>query len=241
MGNANFNPAQSMFDVVDFFEAVDKKNKGDGLVWAKATAPQGRQVIAELQTAHGKRVKIPPIRPGDPICLSKFATFDVIRDSPDLIQAANNGLIKLMTHKQANDYFAKKAALLKTTPEQLKANAEAAARQNVFTKRRETSEVDRSQRIEDSYVAEEDVVNPRLHNLCAQVQPMLKENQKMPVNEFMAEILDLEESLTLPDLEYLDALGYYPSVKKWAKAKKLEVAQAMGLLPETDALSDPNE
>jgi hypothetical protein len=233
------NPAQSLFDVVDFFEKVDKKNSGDGIIWAKATAPRGAQVIVELQTAHGKRVKVPPVRPGDPVCLSKYATFEVLRDSPDLLQSANNGLIKLLTHAEANAFFEKKAKLLKTDAAALMQKADSSARSSIFQKKLETSQVDKSQRIEDTFVAEEDIVNPRLHNLCAQVQPMLKENEKMPVNEMMSEILDLEESLTLDDLEYLDANGYWPSVKKWAKSKKLEVAQAMGLLPETDALSDP--
>lgn len=238
MANIGFNPAQSLFDVVEFFEKVDKKAGGDGIVWAKATAPRGAQVITELQTAHGKRVKVPPIRPGDPVCLSKYATFDVLRDSPDLLQNANNGLIKLMTHEQANAYFERKAATLKTNPDQLRAKAEASAHASVFQKARDVSTVDRSQKMDDTYVSEEDVVNPRLHALCAQVQPMLKEGQKLPVNDLMSEILDLEESLTLEDLEYLDANGCYPSVKKWAKAKKLEVAQAMGLVPETDALME---
>lgn len=234
------NPAESMFDIVDFFRKVDRANGGDGIIWAKATAPQGRQVIIEPTTAQGKRIKVPAVRPGDPVCLSKYATFEALRDSTDLLNAANGHLVKLMTHAEANAYFSRKASMLKTTPQALMARAEQDSRANAQAsmKTLDTNAVDKSMRIQNEFVSVEDAVNPRLHHLCAQVQPMLKPEQRMPVNELMAEVLDLEESLTLDDLTYLQSQGYYPTVKKWAETKYAEVARASGLLPETDALSE---
>lgn len=232
------NPAETMFDAVDFFDRVDRKNGGDGIVWVKAVAPRGRQVITELLTSQGRRVKIPAIRPGDPICISKYASFDIIRESSDFLQAVNSGIMKLMTHKEANAYFQKKASLLKTSPQELINKAEQSARDEFSNRQKQNNDVDVSQRVVTPSVATEDVVNPRLHHLCAQVQPRLAENEKMPVKELMSEVLDLEDSLTLDDLAYLQANGFYPTVKKWAESKYLEVARAQGLVPESDDLSD---
>lgn len=241
MSNSNFNfanPAESMFNVIAFFEKVDRKNGGDGIVWAKATAKQGAQVITELTTSQGKRVKVPAIRPGDPICISKYATFDVIRDSSDFMQCVNSGILKLLTHSEANAYFNKKAGLLKTSPQELINSAEKRARDEVNNRQKQSNSVDKSMRIQDEVINVEDAVNPRLHHLCAQVQPMLKDDQRMSVKEFMGEVLDLEESLTLDDLTYLQAHGYYPTVKKWAEGRYVEVAKASGLIPDSDDLSE---
>lgn len=227
-----------METIVEFFERVDRKNGGDGVVWVKATAPRGQQVILEIRTQQGRRLKVPPIRPGDPVCLSKYATFDVIRDAEDVMQCWSNGIIKLMSSKEANDFFAVKAGRLKTTPEALKQKADQDARAALNAKPLKESEVDDSLAINTEYVNMEDVINPRLIYLCQQVSPMLKEEHRMPVNALQAELLDIEESLTLMDLEYIRANGFYPTIKKWAAARQAAAAQAEGLAPALDALSD---
>jgi hypothetical protein len=234
-----FNPAQAMFDVIEYFDKVDRKNGGDGLIWVKAIAPRGAQVIVEPKTATGARVKVPAIKPGDPVCLSKYATFEILRDSTDLNQCVTGGLLKLMTHAEVEAYFEKKASILKTSAEDLKAQAEADARKEAMARSRglSSSEVDKSQRVSSLEGSTEDLVHPRLQALCAEVQPALKPNERMPVSELMTELLALEESITLDDLAYLQAHGFYPTVKKWAETKFAEVAQAQGLIPETDDLS----
>lgn len=233
-----FNPAEQLLEVVNFFDRVDKSRGGDGIVWAKATAPRGRQVIIELKTAKGDRVKIPAIKSGDPVCLSKYATFDVLRDSSDITQCANNGLIRLMTHTEATAFFAKKAAILQTNPGELMKKSDQLARESMMNKPLAVTAVDSTQRIQDVQVSTDDVVNPRLHHLCGQVAPQLKDNDRLPVKEFMSQILDLEETMTLEDLDYLRAHGYYPTAKKWADAKWSEMAKESGLIPESDELSN---
>lgn len=233
----SYNPAEHMLSVVDFFERVDKKSGGDGMVWAKATAAKGAQVIIELKTAHGGRVKIPPIRPGDPVCLSKYATFELLRDAEDLRQAAVNGLVRLLTHTEASAIFAKKAARLKMSPAALMEQSARETAQQLRMKPLDPNEVDTSQQIPTTFVSIEDAVNPRLHHLCAQVHPMLKNNQRMPVSELMSEISDLEDVLTLDDWEFLRSSGYYPTVKKFAEQKQAELARASGVNLETDDLS----
>lgn len=246
--NQKFNPAQSMRDVVDFFRLVDRENGGDEIVWAKATAPKGNQVIVECETSNGKRVKIPPIRPGEPVCLSKFATFEVLRNSPDLTQTANNGLIKLMTHAEAEAYYVKRAGTLKADPMELMQKSNARAKAEASARPLDVSSVDKSQKIvQGEYVDESDVINPKILHLCEQVDIRLKDSddmtakpnqRRMPVNEFMQEILELEDSLSLDEIEYIRSRGYYPTVKRWATAKQKELFESQGGGPETDALSD---
>lgn len=237
--NPILNPAQAMLSVVEFFDKVDKRNGGDGMVWAKATAPRGAQVIVEIRTANNTRVKIPPIKPGDPVCLSKYATFDVLRDAPDLLQCANNGLVRLLSHVEATAFFQRKADLLKTTPDSLIQKADNEARAAVTARPLDATQVDQSARIyAERPVDVEEAINPRLHTLAAQVSPLLKEGERLPVSTVMSELLDLEEALTMEDLEFVRSKMFYPSVKKWAEQKQHELAIASGIIPASDALSD---
>ena len=239
MANLQYNPAHTMMNVVDFFDKVDKKNGGDGMVWVKATAKRGMHVIIELKGKSGERIKIPPIKPGDPICLSRYAQYEIIRDSADLVQNASNGTIKLMTQAEALDFFEKKAQVLKTTPEALMRKSATLAQESLRAKPMSAQEVDKSQRISNEPGPSiDDAINPYVQNLLAGVDVRLKDHERTAVTELMTELLNLEDSLTIEELDLIAATGYYPSVKKWAKAKHLELAKASGLIPTEDELSD---
>lgn len=237
--NAQYNPAGAMFDVEDFFDKTDKRNGGDGIVWVKTTAPKGRQAILEFESANGRRIKVPPIKAGDPVCLSKYASFEVIRNSTDLTQSITDGSLKPMSHKDATAYFAKKANLLKTTPGALLKKSEEFARDALSARPLSEDQVDKSQRLSNEVGPSiEDAISPYLQNLLAQVDVRLKDNERLPVQELMGELLNLEDSLTLDEYDLIKAIGYYPTVKKWAREKHLEMAKAAGMLPTEDALSE---
>jgi hypothetical protein len=59
---SRFTPAQQQVDIASFWERVDRKNGGDGLVWAKSTAPAGQQVIVHIENANKQRFKVAPIK-----------------------------------------------------------------------------------------------------------------------------------------------------------------------------------
>ena len=59
----------------------------------------------------------------------------------------------------------------------------------------------------------------------------------MPVSELMGELLDMQDFLTMEDLEYVRSQGFFPTVKKWAAQAQQELATSKGLLPEEDELS----
>lgn len=240
---ATFNPntAMDMIGVSEYFDKVGKSGGGDNLLWAKSTAPQGRQVIIHCESASGQRYKIPPIKAGDPVCLSKFAPFGVLIENPDLIQCATSGLIKLMTSKEASGYFDKKAKLLKTDAQALMKKAENEARLAAQAKQTAESDVDENRRIDREVSASEDsLINPRLAHLMAQVSPMLKDHERMPASDLLASLLELEDSMSLDELEYVRARGFWPSVKKWAEKKQAELVDSSGVA-ENDDLADEAE
>lgn len=239
MQAAQINPAQTIMEINDFFEKVDKANGGDGIVWAKATAPKGNQVIIHAENSQGKRVPIPPIKAGEPVCISRFCPrLEVLRDLSDLAECARAGLLKLMTSQEAKAFFDKRAGLLKTSPQELMAKSHQEAAKVINAKPLSDAEVDTSQRLQEvPALSIEDAINPRVQHLCNQVSVRLDDDQKLPVKELMAELLNLEDSLSLEDLEYIRASGYYPSVKRWAEQKQREVAESQGLIPQEDELS----
>ena len=233
----NYNPASTMMNAIDFFDSVDKSRGGDGVIWAKATTTRGAQVIMEVKASDGTRFRIPPVKAGDPVCLSKYAPFDALKTSPDLLQCAVNGLIRLMTSQEAQRYFENKANVLKTSPIELMKKSEEEAHRAAMAKPLTESQVDTSQQLSSSFASIDDIVNPRLHSICAGVSAMLDASQRTPVNQVMAELLDLEDCLTMEDLEYVRSQGFYPTVKNWAEKKQRDLAQSSGLIPETDELS----
>jgi hypothetical protein len=249
---SNFNPAQRQVDVTGYWDKVDRKNGGDGLVWAKSMAKAGQQVIVHIEGPNKQHYKVPPIRAGDPVCLSQFAPLEVLRDSGDLNQCAtgamskdNLPLIKLMTTPEANVFFEKKAKTLKRTKDQLMQDAAIRQQREASGAARPLSrnEVDTSLKLEDAVVSIDEVINPFIEHLCAQIRPDLEPNNRMSASDFMASMLDIEESLTFDEAEYIYThSAVYPSVRSWAARKKdqlwAETAPAAGIV---DDLADAPE
>lgn len=225
------SPAAGMMAVVEFFERIDRKNGGDGIVWCKATAPKGRQVCVEVKTPNGQRLPLPPIKAGEPVCLSQFANFEALKDAPDLSRCAQKGLIRLMDSQEADSFFVKKASILNTTPQALVDKAQQAAMQTAYAEPLADSAIDKSQRLSNEFVSVEDVVNPRIQHICGEMSTSLADGQARLANDILSELVDMEESLTLEDFDFLYAGSTrYPSVRKWTAAARDALAEREGLL-----------
>lgn len=74
-----------------------------------------------------------------------------------------------------------------------------------------------------SVVSEQEVINPRILNLCLQVHSSLDDQEKMSAQNFLAE-LDAIQDLTLMDWEYVMSNSFYKSTKNLAKKKVAELA-----------------
>jgi excinuclease UvrABC helicase subunit UvrB len=70
----------------------------------------------------------------------------------------------------------------------------------------------------------EDIINPRVQHLCNQVKAELSDQEKLPANQFLAELQQIEHALTMDDWEYIRAHGMYKSVKNYAKKMVAELA-----------------
>lgn len=69
------------------------------------------------------------------------------------------------------------------------------------------------------------VIHPRVLNLCQQVSPQLPANMRMPADAFWRELKQLAPSLKFDDLQYIEAHGTYKTVKKWARELQADRVQ----------------
>lgn len=208
------------------------------MVWAKSNQPSGHDVIIEGKLPGSGRVKFPPIKPGDPVCLSTYETdLNVIKQA--VAQVAAKGLIRLMTTEEANAAYEKKAKVtgLKAEVWLQKAEKEAQAAVNNSPLPAGAENKDLSLRREASAAFEEDVINGRVIALCNHVNPLLKENQRMPAQDLLGQLTDMEESLSFADLQYIQARGFYMTVKKWAEAT---ITERMKDISDESEKTDPN-
>lgn len=75
----------------------------------------------------------------------------------------------------------------------------------------------------------ENLINPRVLNLCQQVSMQLAANLRMPAEQFFRELKAISAALSLEDLQYIEAHGTYKTVKKWARdLQSTRVASGQG-------------
>lgn len=232
-----------METTASFFDKVEKGDKG---VWAKSIAPRGRQVCIEVQLDNKKRFRIPPILPGDPVCLSKYAPFHALRECQDLLQLAGTQ-IKLMTTAEAKQYFEKKAALLKKTPTELRGLAEQQEKSFLARKKLDPSAVE-DHMAEESSLADDEVISPPVMEIVAEIggpaviqlgeRRRVDDSHRLPASQALARLYEIQESLTFEDLAYVETRGYWPSVKKWARDQIASYETRHGINATSDDLSD---
>jgi hypothetical protein len=63
----------------------------------------------------------------------------------------------------------------------------------------------------------EEIIHPRILNLCQQVSLQLPENMRMRCEDFLREVKALAPALKLVDLQHIESFGTYKGAKKWAK------------------------
>jgi hypothetical protein len=231
------NEADLYMRVVDFFNRVDADDK---LVWVKAVAPGGMQVALDIRGPDGKTAyKVPAIQPGKPVCLSKYGIpFDILKSSLTREATAQPPTLRLLTTGDVRKIYAGRAAILKTDVDTLMKQDAASQR---IPKKLERHEVDQSAKLTDEREQQLSfavTLTPHIEHLLGQVDPRLDADDRMSVQDFMREVLTLEEELTLDDLEAISSKGFYPTAIDWAKKQFVARMQADGRLPTSDALSD---
>lgn len=220
-------------DVSDFFKSV---KAGDGMVWAKSVSSRGGQTIIEVRDTNGDIVPVPPVKSGDPVCLSEFAEIELLEKCRDIKSCAVAGLLQLMTEDEANAWFAKKGARLRKSPDELKRKAR---NQSQLEKDRPSPvEADESKKVLDREPVKnlEDTINRRLVYICGRLSPMLTENQRISASDAMNDLMEIEDGLEYIEWAYLAQQGYYPSIIKYAKEMMDSFARETGMLPTTDEL-----
>lgn len=226
-----YNPAQVTVDCMEFFDRVDKKNGGDGVVWAKCTAKKATQAIVEIQNSMGRPIFMPPIKVGTPLCLTRYVpSFELLRNAEQIQQNVANGNIKLMTSADAWTFFNRKAERMQSTADQLMRQADAEAGNFMAKKGVPSNELDQNQSLArpiqtpEGYEDPALLMHPKIDDICNQVAPWLKPGECLSANAMFDVIYDLEDMLTIHDLTRLESGGRYPTVKRWAQKKMLELS-----------------
>lgn len=78
----------------------------------------------------------------------------------------------------------------------------------------------------------EEVVNPKVLNLCQQVNPQIPENMRMRAEDLFAALQSMQATLTLDDYQHIEAHGTYRTIKRWARQKVSDMASGEEGLPD---------
>lgn len=201
-------------------------------VWVKATTDM--QVVLSSRKK-GEALAVPPVQPGDPVLLTRYATVDDLRNS-DLRHMLMQGKLKLLSSEDAESFFTAKAKRLGAAPDQLKNDA--VARENAFlqhaplnagdNRKADQRAVDIMKKtipgrddetsggMEANPILTREAVNPRIVHLCRQASPSLKPEDRKPANLLLEEFMAIEDSMSMDDLEYIVANVGFKTVRKWA-------------------------
>jgi len=230
-GNMNNNQVTNSISFEDFFERVDRANGGDGLVYARSTHPQGYDVIlGELYDASGKHArKFPPIK-RDPVLLTKTARLAVLRDHGDLMEMVQKGAIQLMSSSEALAFFGRKSEITGVPIEELIRDAEQAS-QKAASHSPGSVTVDEKLKVgagSAPAVSIEAVISPRVMNFVAGLSAELDDNLRTPEKAAAVKFADMIDNLSSDELSYIQAHGYYPSIRKKASARfdEMQIAKS---------------
>lgn len=190
-------------------------------VWAKSLTDM--QIILQVTNGGPKDiVKVPPLQPGDPVNLTNYASFNNLRDCQDLRHFHTNGKLKLMSQDEVDEYFVKKADRLSLTKDTVKARAARKLDDLLNTSTPTANKMDAIRYSEKGPDTAD--VKPRVMHICAQASMSLPQANRLPVDQILERLSDLEETLTLHDVDHVIATaGHFKTVRKWALALKSDL------------------
>jgi hypothetical protein len=181
-------------------------------------------------------------RSPDPINLTQFVSFDVLKESEQFRRLVNRNpqVVILLTEEEFTAYFQKKAERTgDKTADQLAADAymkasEAQSKvpdqdQPIFgplaKRNAETSTVVAD--VQDLVIKDADVIHPRLLSILGNVSHELPDEKKMIAPDLLGHLETLS-NLKIDDYEYIVAHGYWKSVRNWARMKQAELTYTTG-------------
>lgn len=164
----------------------------------------------------------------DPVNLTQRVPFQAVKSSMDFRKMLNRQppALRLMTEEQYREYYSKSAANkgLETVEDAIDAaeRSRVEIQNHVLDKPVDLLKESESKVSTDEIQLEEDVISPRVLNLCLQVHPSLSEQVRLSAQSFLTELESIGK-LGLQDWEYIQGHGYYKSVKNLAKKKVAEL------------------
>lgn len=184
----------------------------------------------------------------DPVCLTTYLPFNVIKNSMDFrkMLIRRPAALVLLTEEEYRAYYTKRAQSIgvftkdekgKKVPDADEAIRRAEDDRQGVLRRDTLPDATEPQPIRDikseaehddgddfapgqlagKELVIEDLVNPRILNLCNQVNPGLTDQQKMPASAMLSELQKMTDGLKVADWEHVTHHGHYKSVKNFAR------------------------
>lgn len=195
-------------------------------VWVKAITDA--QVVLTIKEG-SDFIKVPYIEPGDPVLLTTYCSFEVLKKAPDLRNMVMKGRLKLMTADEASTFFDAKAERLGTSPDAIKnqsfqrqqeyLNHEPLAMKAGMDVIHDTRSGTEEQNNAVNPVLIKDRIKPKVYHLCRQSSAALPADQRKPANELQEEFLAIEESLDEDNLQYILANVGHKTIRDWAEGR----------------------
>lgn len=218
-------PSERAKAISDFFRE-ERDN-----VWIKVTGDA--QIVLNMKDGKDP-ISVPPIQPGDPILITKSVSYDQLkRATGDFRDFVMKGYLKLLSQEEAQTYFEEKSARVGKSAEELMLASDAKWSDPVHSAgmRIESAEprakVSAAQSESDTPgynpILTRDAVKPRVQHLCRQGSTQMPAEQRKPASELLEDFIDIEDSLSEDDVNYIlantAAQGEYKTVHAWANGK----------------------
>lgn len=165
----------------------------------------------------------------DPVNLTQYIPFKSIASSSEFRKMVNRrpAVLRLMSHDDYIAYYTRQAESksLRNVDEAIEAAADRYAHRFDLADKTSPDEepeqpTERKRDTKGAPLSEEEVINPRILNLCLQVHPSVNENEKMSAQDMLTELEVLSGQLKFDDWDYVCSHGWYKSVKNYAKQQR---------------------
>lgn len=202
------------------------------------------QVSLEFELSPGHIVGHLFTHTRNPVNLTQHIPFEAIQQSVNFRKMLNRrpAVLQVLTEEEYQAYYARKATEWRLPDASAAIDRAEEQRQGIAQRRIDPSgEAPKPihEVVEDGkhlgerklvrsadVVSSDEVIHPRVLDLCNQVGVNVDEDKKMAADKMLDALEAIEGDLKIDDLEYLRSHGFWKSIKKWAQTRVADMLAA---------------